>query len=262
VNPISESDRRGLLDFALGLVEDSRRVIEAGVRRGYRAQLKADASLVTDVDREVEHVLRERITQRYEDHGIIGEEFANSRPDADFQWILDPIDGTDNFAHGIPTFGTLIALRYKAIPLVGVIDHPRLELCYGAAAGLGAFRNGAPIRIAGRDERVPVEREIIVTTAPENFLRSGNFELFTRIQRAHPNTRIYRDCFGHSRAIEGAAGAMLDFNVRVWDIAAAEVLVTEAGGQFVRLSGAEGGYERVVFGKRAVVASLLALLAP
>lgn len=256
----SEREREVFLAFALDLARRSRREIEARLARGFAVELKADASLVTDIDKAVESLLRETIGARFPAHGILGEEFGHTRPQAAFQWILDPIDGTDNLAHDIPTYGTIIALHYQGTPLIGVIDHPALDYTYAAARGLGAFRNGQRLAMAPPDPSAPLVREIVVTTAPENFARSQDLPLFEAIYRAFPNTRIYRDCFAQTLAAQGSVGAMVEFNVKLWDIAAVPVLVEEAGGKYVCVREREGVYS-AVFGKPAVVDALLPLLA-
>ena len=124
---------------------------------GFRKRLKADASYVTNADLAVERTLRALIGRRFPAHGIVGEEFPPVNAGAAFQWILDPIDGTLSFTHGIPYFGTIIALHHDGIPIVGVIDHPALGLCYSAGLGLGAWCNGRRLHV--RDvPRAPARR--------------------------------------------------------------------------------------------------------
>lgn len=261
--PIASAEIQALLTFAVSLVATSRRVIARYRRRGFSTELKADASYVTEVDTAVERSLRTAIRRRFPGHGILGEEFASVNPEAAFRWILDPIDGTDNFAHGIPTFGTIIGLHHHGVPLVGVIDHPALKLTYSAGRGLGAFCNGKRI---GVDDYAHIRggHEIINTTAPDNLVKTGELYRLELIQRSFPNTRIYRDCFAHTRVFQGSAAAMVDMNLRLWDIAASQVLVEEAGGKFVcvREREAEGKiWFSVVFGRMSTVDTLLPFLA-
>jgi fructose-1,6-bisphosphatase/inositol monophosphatase family enzyme len=255
---LDERARQEYLDFALDLIPRTRAAIRSRLGR-LTVEVKPDASLVTDVDKAVEALLREVIAARFPAHGILGEEFGHTQPEAAFQWILDPIDGTDNLAHDIPTYGTIIALHHEGTPLVGVIDHPALDLTYCATRGLGAFRNGQCLSIAPPDPLAPLAREIVATTAPENFARSQDLPIFDAICRAFPNMRIYRDCFAQTRAAQGSVGAMVEFNVKLWDIAAVPVLVEEAGGKYVRVRERDGVYS-AVFGKPAVVDALLPIL--
>src|SRR6266705_260105 len=130
------------------LADEARRITTRALERGFGVKTKADRSLVTEVDQAIERRMRELIDRWFPDHGVIGEEYPPTRPDSPFQWIIDPIDGTEEFVHGIPTFGTMLALHHRGVPLVGVIDHAALGLRVDAGVGLGAFRNGERIRLA------------------------------------------------------------------------------------------------------------------
>ena len=256
----SRADRMDYLEFAVGLAAKAGRKIMGASMVGFETRTKPDGSYVTDVDVAVEHMLRREIGRRFPGHAIIGEELPGSGA-SEFTWILDPIDGTDNFVHGIPTFGTLIALYHHDQPLVGVVAHPALKRCYSAAAGMGVFLNGRPLERVAADLR---GAPIIVTTAPENFAKNGLLDRFCAIQRHFGNTRIYRDCFAHSRVVEGGASAMVDANVRLWDIAATRLLVEESGGRFVetdRWTTPEGAeYHTCIFGRADLVDTLCAIM--
>lgn len=247
------------LDFARELVVVSRTIVTERLQTGFRTTLKPDASYVTEVDTAIESAWRSAIVGRYPNHGIVGEEFGVERPEAEWKWILDPIDGTDNFAHGIPTFGSILALHHRGRAVVGVIDHPRLNLTYSAAAGLGAHCNGERLAIR-REAQADVTRDIVCTTASENFLATDDYATFAALHNAFPNARIYRDCFGQTRAIAGHAGAMVEYNVKQWDVAAAKVLVEEAGGVYVALTAPDGLF-RAVFGRAPVVHAIVSLFA-
>jgi len=120
---------------AVELAEETRRIVRPALERGFDVKTKADASLVTDVDQAVERRLRELIARWFPDHGVIGEEYPPTQPDSAFQWILDPIDGTEEFVHGVPTFGAMLALHHRGAPVVGVVDHPALDLRVDAGVG-------------------------------------------------------------------------------------------------------------------------------
>lgn len=259
---IDQDACRAHLTFGLDLARKSGQFVRAAMARGFTTALKADASCVTEVDTAVEELLRAAILARFPGHGIVGEEFPPHRPEADFQWILDPIDGTENFARGTPTFGTIIGLHHRGVPVMGIVDHPALGLTYSAARGCGAWCNGRRISVDGYAH--VHGQEIIVTTAPENFEKSGEQAVLERIQHAFPNTRTYRDCFAHTRVYQGSADAMVDYNLNLWDLAACQVLVEEAGGRYVCTNERELAgktYYSVVFGKAGVVERLLAVIA-
>jgi histidinol-phosphatase len=222
---------------------------------GFRKRLKADASYVTDADLAVERTLRALIGRRFPHHGIVGEEFPPVNAGAAFQWILDPIDGTLSFTHGIPYFGTIIALHHDGIPIVGVIDHPALGLCYSAGLGLGAWCNGRRLHV--RDvPRAARSKEVISASDRARFVTCRRARAFDRLMRIHPQVRGYADCIGHTLAAEGKIGATVDYGLRLWDIAATQVLIEEAGGRYActhRSRDAGGDLYGIIFGKPSLV---------
>src|SRR5581483_1078112 len=139
-------------------------------------------------------------------------------------WVLDPIDGTRSLRHRIPLFGTLLALQERAADdvaegwrtVVGIVALPALGRLYAAARGRGAFRDGErftqrPAIEEGLDE------EILSLGERRQFLNAGRPEVFDRLV-LHPGARIYPDCFAHALAAEGALGAMVDFDLKPWDL--------------------------------------------
>ncbi|MDA8389362.1 MAG: histidinol-phosphatase [Gammaproteobacteria bacterium] len=251
---LSATEARGLLAFATSLSDEARRIVHGLAPDRLDVTVKADGSYVSAADTAIEAAWRDRIRQRFPDHGLIGEEYAATGAGSVWQWVLDPIDGTDNFVHGLPTFGTLVSLRHEGEAILGVIDHPALDVRFAGARGLGVTRNGRPVTVSSRREAVP----IIAVTAPENFAAAGRFDLFCHLAGRFPNLRIYRDCFAHGLVLQGAVTAAVDFHVRLWDISAAEALVPEAGGLFVRLDDG-GDRQQVAFGQRQAVEAIVAV---
>jgi fructose-1,6-bisphosphatase/inositol monophosphatase family enzyme len=252
------SERRRYYRAALRFARLSRGLIRRGNARGFRTRLKADASFVTDVDLAVERALRAAIRRGFPSHGILGEEFPPVNPAADYQWILDPIDGTTSFKNGIPFYGTIIGLHHQGRPLVGVIDMPAMDRCYSAGLGLGAWCDGRRLRI--RDV-VPtgVAREVIAAGDRARFVMCGAGGAFDRLLREYPNARGYVDCIAHVFASEGLIGAAVDYGVKLWDIAATELLIREAGGRYVeayRSRGPEPRLYGIICGKPTVVRRL------
>jgi histidinol-phosphatase len=261
IGPVSPStgvtiaQRRQLLRAALTFARRSRVVVQHHMQVGFTKRLKADASYVTDADLAAERTLRGLIGDRFPDHGILGEEFPPVNPGASYQWILDPIDGTLSFTHGIPFFGTIIAVHHEGVPIVGVIDQPALGFCYSAALGLGAWCNGRRLRVrdvagSGRS------REVISASDRPRFVRCRRGQAFDRLMRAHPQVRGYADCIAHTLAAEGKIGAVVDYGLRLWDIAATQILIEEAGGRFAcvyRSHDAAGDLFGIIAGKPSLV---------
>jgi fructose-1,6-bisphosphatase/inositol monophosphatase family enzyme len=247
---------------AIELADEARRIVTAALERGFRVETKLDRSLVTDADQGVERRLRELIGRWFPEHGVLGEEYPPTHPESAFQWILDPIDGTEEFVHGIPMFGTMLALHHRGTALVGVIDHAALDLRVTAARGLGTFRNGRRIRLPAPPIDPRPEAVRLVLSARVNFTHHvDEGHLFEALTRAFPNHRIYRAAYAHTAVVLGAADAMVDMHNHLWDQAPSPVLIEEAGGRYavVRdLPGADG--HRVlsaVFGQPAVVDRLV-----
>jgi histidinol-phosphatase len=256
-----EEFHRAALDFA----DEARTIIRTMLATGFNVVRKPDGSYVTGADFKVEERLRERIETRFRDHGIVGEEYAPRFPEAPFLWIIDPIDGTEDFVHRVPTFGSIIALHYRGLPVAGVIDHPVLDLRVSAAFGLGAYRNGARVRLADPDARRVDGNERIVLSARANFTRyRDEGKYFDVLTHAFPNHRIYRSCFSQTCAVIGAADAAVDWANSLWDIAACRILIEEAGGKFATLRDEEiaggGRIYSIAFGKAAVVDKLAGIL--
>jgi histidinol-phosphatase len=249
---------------ALELADEARRIVRPALERGFSVETKADRSLVTDIDRAVERRWRELIERWFPDHGALGEEYPATRPESAFQWIMDPIDGTEEFVHGIPTFGTMLALHRGDVPLVGVIDHPALDIRVNAAVGLGTYRNGRRVRLDDWPADARPEDLRLVLSARVNFTRHVDEGfLFDHLTRAYPNHRIYRAAYAHTAAVSGAADAMVDMHNHVWDLAPSQVLAEEAGGHYTVLRAfttPEGRILSAVFGRPQAVDRLVALL--
>jgi fructose-1,6-bisphosphatase/inositol monophosphatase family enzyme len=250
---------------ALALADESRRLLRTALATGFQVLRKPDGSYVTSADFRCEERLRDLIAAEYPGHGVLGEEYAPRNPDAEYQWILDPVDGTEDFVHRVPTFGTILALHYRGRPLVGVLDHPALELRVSAAYGLGAWHDNTRLRLGALEPATIDGSERVVLAARANFTRYGDDGArFDAVTRAFPNHRIYRSCYGHALATLGAADAAVAFGERPWDLAASEILITEAGGRYQLLQDREvaqtGRVLSAVFGKPALVERLARVL--
>lgn len=133
------------LAFAHSLADASGEILRANLHHKRSFDTKDDDSPVTEIDRRVEQAIRARIKEKYPEHGILGEEFDAQNLDAEFVWVIDPIDGTKAFVTGIPIYGTLIALAHRGTPVVGIIDHPVTNDRWAGAKGMPSTFNDRPI---------------------------------------------------------------------------------------------------------------------
>lgn len=197
-------------------------------------EAKPDGTPVTRADREAEALLRKRITRRFPDHGILGEEEGEVRPGASVRWIVDPIDGTRAFMRGVPLFGVLVGVEMEGEAVVGVAHFPALGETVTAARGLGCRRNGRPCRVSD----VPgLDRALVLTTDPERVLDEATGPGWPRLQREAALSRTWGDCWGHVLVATGRAEVMVDPVLSPWDAAPLLPILTEAGGRFTDLSG-------------------------
>jgi fructose-1,6-bisphosphatase/inositol monophosphatase family enzyme len=262
---IPESDLERFRELALRLADEARAGVLALRKSGFEVQRKADGSYVTSADFQIEQTLRASVEKEFPQHGIIGEEFPARLPEGEFQWVFDPIDGTEDFVTGIPNFGTIIGLYFRGQPLVGVIDVPLLDVRVHAAYGLGAYHGTQRLRLEDIDPDTSAAHTRVMLAARANFAKHGawgeaHFDLITR---AYPNQRIYRTCYAHCCAVLGQADVMVEYGNKIWDLAAAQILLEEAGGRYhviQRLDAPGGALLAAIFGKPKVVTDLIALL--
>lgn len=225
-----------------------------GAEMGLEA--KRDGSPVTLADREAERVIRAQLaTAPGGPYDILGEEEGLSGTGTRWRWTVDPIDGTRSFVRGIPLCGSMIGLEDTGDgrALLGVIHLPMLGVTYAGAPGLGAVRNGVPIRLP---ESITLEDSIIATGDLAQFTEAGRLDDYRRLTALHGFVRGYPDCFGHGLVIEGALGAMLDPALNPWDLVPTRALVEAAGGVAIVLPSKSPGKFDALFGNRALVARL------
>jgi myo-inositol-1(or 4)-monophosphatase len=203
-------------------------------RRRIAVETKADDSPVTVADRETEQQIRAAITERYPDHRIVGEEYGGTIGSAEWEWIVDPIDGTKSFIRGVPLYTTLIALLHHGTPVVGVIHAPAIGDTVAAAVGSGAFdQNGSAVSVS---RCTAIEDAWFLTTDPHNLVelyRDGGCGLFADTAAV----RTWADGYGYLLLARGDADVVIDPLMSPWDIAPLSVVVREAGGVFTALDG-------------------------
>ncbi len=196
-------------------------------------ELKDDASPVTAADRGAEQLMRERITRRYPDHGVIGEEYGTTRDDAEWVWVLDPIDGTKAFITGVPLWGTLIALLHRGQPVLGAIHQPILQQLMIGDGRLTTLNN-RPVRMR---PCARVEDATILTSDPLYPARYQNGAAYDALVNRARLVRTWGDCYGYLLLAAGRADVCLDPIMNPWDIAALVPIIRGAGGEITDWQG-------------------------
>lgn len=205
----------------------------------YEVERKGDASPVTIADRSAELLIRDRIGKYFPQDGIIGEEFGTTEGTSGWRWILDPIDGTKSFISGVPLYGTMIGLEREGRSWAGVVYIPGLDEGVYAAHGQGCFHfrgSNAPTRVQV-SKRAKLSEGLFVTSQVDTFRKRNAWEAFEKLQAAAYVTRTWGDCYGYLLVATGRAEAMVDPMLNVWDAAAVQPIIEEAGGTFTDWQG-------------------------
>ena len=235
------SETEQLLDFAVELARGAGDITLKYFRKTPETTTKTDGSYVTIADREAEAYMRKQIATRFPDDGVLGEEEGESPGRSGRRWIIDPIDGTFAFVHGVPFYGVLIGVEIDGEMSVGVINIPPLDELVSAAKGAGCFLNGEPARVS-KTERL--EDALLLSTDFSVCERYGFGKAAELLQSRAKTSRTWGDCYGYVLVATGRADVMLDPVMNLWDCAALLPIMEEAGGTFTDWSGvrtASGG---------------------
>lgn len=199
----------------------------------FEVRKKPDLSPVTQADLDVETAIREMIADRFPGDAVTGEEHGAGAGDR--VWIVDPIDGTRNFADGVPIWATLLALQVEGRSLLGVIAAPALGERYEAVRGEGARWNGRELRVSERK----LDDAFMVYSSVDDWVDRPRHDAFMGLAREARRTRGFGDFWGHMLVARGAADFMLEPALRLWDWAPITVIVEEAGGRVTTFDGEE-----------------------
>ncbi len=219
--------------FARHLADLSAAVIQPYFRSDIRVELKSDLSPVTIADKKAEEVMRAAIERTYPDHGILGEEFGHHLPEARYQWVLDPIDGTKAFITGSYLFGTLIALMKEGQPILGVINHP-IFADFLMGDGQEARLNDRSVHVR-RCARI--EDAVLLNTSHWNVFTCQNGDAFTSLSRRVQRYHNWGDCHGYYLVAIGGADIMTDPVLNPWDLMALIPIIEGAGGRITDWQG-------------------------
>lgn len=242
-DPLSELG--GALEMALAACDAADDISMASFRKPIAVTTKPDSSFVTAADTAVEVAIRERIAARFPDHGLVGEEYGEQPSGSGRRWFIDPIDGTHNYMRGVPLFATLLGLEIDGQLVVGAVSAPALHRRWFSWQGGGAWaadvvRGGwdrdsaVPIAVSGVDD---VAASSLVYSSLPSIMASGLAPGFVDLLSSVWRDRGLGDFYGYLLVAEGAAEAMVEAELKAWDLAGPRAVLEHAGGRLTDLTG-------------------------
>ena len=215
------------LDLAIRLADTAAPIALNYFRTPMDIEAKPDASPVTIADKEIETALRAVLQETVPDHGILGEEFGADRLDAEYVWVIDPIDGTRSFSIGKPLFGTLIGLLHHGVPVLGIIDNPAIGERWVGIKGKPTTFNGDPATVRPCPD---IAQAWMTSTTPHMFTDSGDIEAFENLKTKVRHTIYGCDCNAYGFLASGFLDLVCEANLKPYDYIALVPVVEGAGG--------------------------------
>ncbi len=223
------------MELAVELADAASVIAVRHFRAGINIEQKADDSPVTIADREAESIMRALITERFADHGILGEEYGSTNLDAKYVWVLDPIDGTNCFATGFPTFGTLIALLDDGKPIIGVINAPALDDRWIGARGRPTTLNGVPVRTR---PCLGLESAWLSSSTPFMFEDGAQRDSYDRLRKRSTHRPIFSgNCVAYGLLSSGHLDVVCEADLGPYDYMALVPVIEGAGGRMTDWQG-------------------------
>ena len=235
------------LDVANKLADTARGIVLDSLSNPSGFETKNDRSPVTEIDRKVENALREMLHDRYPNHGILGEEYASEKIDAEYVWVIDPIDGTKAFITGMPIYGTLVSVAKDGVPFLGIIEHPFTRERWVGLDGQQTTYNGTPVQT----RPCPRLEDAIVSIGSPDSLSKGEAASFTELKGKSKWSIYGGNCYVYGRLAMGSVDISLDSGLDPFDFCALDVLVRGAGGM---MSDWEGKRLTIHSGRRVIAA--------
>ena len=263
-----DPDRLAALDaFLIELNQASAGVILPLFRADHGLQNKAGPGAfdpVTEADKGAERAIRRLIETRFPGHGVIGEEYGEDRPDAEFVWVLDPVDGTRAFIAGLPVWTTLIGLRHQGEPVLGSIGQPYTgELFIGHAGGSRLMSRGGERALKVRP--CPNLSEAVIATTDPAIFAGAERDAWRRLRQGVKLARLGCDAYAYAMVAMGVMDMVVEAGLKSWDIESAVPLIAGAGGVITDWSGARLGREGgqvAIAGDQACLEQALEALRP
>ena len=243
--PDATTEIGAAVEVALAACDEADAISLASFRRAIAVEAKPDASFVTEADTAVERAIRERITSRFPDHGLVGEEYGEAPSDSGRRWIIDPIDGTHNYMRGVPVYATLLALEIEGQLAVGAVSAPALHRRWFSWQGGGSWAvetvpggwdRGSAMRLSVSDVERLEEASVVYSSYP-SIVESGWAPGFGRLLGDVWRDRGLGDFYGYMLVAEGAAEIMVESELKLWDLAGPRAVMLHAGARVTDMAG-------------------------
>jgi myo-inositol-1(or 4)-monophosphatase len=228
---------KDVLSFAVTIAREAGSLLKDAFATPHRITYKGDINIVTEADLMAENHLRERIRARFPDHDLMAEESADAGTGAEYRWVVDPLDGTTNYAHGYPVFCVSVALEHRGQIVLGAVYNPMLDECFSSLRGGGAFLNGRSLSVSRTDA---LTRSLLATGFPYDIRESldNNLDHFkTLALKAQAIRRAGSAALDLAYVAAGRFDGFWELKLAPWDTAAGWLLVEEAGGRVTNLDG-------------------------
>jgi myo-inositol-1(or 4)-monophosphatase len=228
-----------LLQIAKKLAHDAGKLALKYQEKGFKISTKSNhLDLVTEADKACNELIVKKIRQNFPNHTIISEEEAKIEGDGEFKWIIDPIDGTTNFAHGVPIFGISIAIVKNGKPIIGVVEIPGLGETFWAKEGEGAYLNEKRIRVSKTSQ---LDKSLLATGFPydrQSPRYAKSMQLFDAFYKpCHGIRRLGAASIDLCYVAAGRYDGYYEYGLKIWDIAAGKIILEEAGGTATNMDG-------------------------
>jgi myo-inositol-1(or 4)-monophosphatase len=215
-------------------------IVREGFGKNFGIEYKTnEANLVTDIDKASEEHIKEFIQKKFPSHSILAEEGGKTQNDSEYLWVIDPIDGTTNFAHGLPIFSISIGVQKKGKTIAGVVYDVMQDITYSTEAGAGAFANSQKIEVSANDN---LAHSVLVTGFPYNISDNPEnaLEKFTELTKASRGIRrLGSAAIDFCYVAKGVFDGFWEVYLNPWDICAGKLIVEEAGGNVTGFKGEE-----------------------
>jgi len=224
----------------ISISHEAGEIVREGFGKNFGIEFKTnEANLVTDIDKASEKHIKEFIKKKYPSHGILAEEGGETAGDSEYLWVIDPIDGTTNFAHGLPIFSISIGLQWKGKTIAGVVYDVMQDITYTAESGGGAYADSQRITVSKNDN---LAHSVLVTGFPYNISENPEnaLEKFTALTRASRGIRrLGSAAIDFCYVARGVFDGFWEVYLNPWDICAGKLIVEEAGGMVTGFNGEE-----------------------